>query len=155
MRGRPLVDVHVFKPDKKVLTRSRDRSGSLHETIERLASFLLKYRVQADLGGPDRVRSKSAERKNRTTSSLACRRRRSPNRSGNLLVLFPQLVRDCHHSGLESVMRFFGLLLQLWTANYIRNARHISLALGRGVDKDMEDCAYAIWTHFTKPSLSD
>ena len=39
--------------------------------------------------------------------------RRSPNRSSNLLVLFPQLVRDCHHSGFESVMQFFGLLLQL------------------------------------------
>jgi hypothetical protein len=43
----------------------------------------------------------------------------------------------------------------LWTANHARNARRITFLFDHGVDKDMEDCAYAIWTHFTKQSLSD
>jgi hypothetical protein len=43
----------------------------------------------------------------------------------------------------------------LWTADHVRNAQQITFLLGHGIDEDMEDCAYAIWMHFTKPSLSD
>jgi|SRR4029077_8406629 hypothetical protein len=66
-----------------------------------------------------------------------------------------QLVRENHHSRFEGFARLVWLLLQPWTANDRRNARQIAFLLGRGVDKDMEDRAYATWTHLTKPSLSD
>ncbi|HWW35496.1 MAG TPA: hypothetical protein VNZ23_09685, partial [Xanthobacteraceae bacterium] len=85
-----------------------------------------------------------------------CRRRRSPNTSSNLLVLFPQLVRDSHHSSSKSFVRLVRLLLKPGTTDNGCLTRQVDGPLFRdGINDDAKYGYYPVGILLATPPLAD